>query len=126
MLDPKVSRSTISQWENNRTKPKRDNFFRLADVLDVTVDWLLKDEGPGPAVGREPPTLRRSLVQAVAEALEAHLQARDLILDPPDFARALLAVYDWAEDVRREDPEAELNIGSIAAFLQLASPRRRA
>jgi len=38
----KVDKNTISRWENARTEPKAYDLSRLADVLNVPGDWLLR------------------------------------------------------------------------------------
>lgn len=38
-----VARSTITMWENGLSKPRLDTLVRLANVLDCTIDALLKD-----------------------------------------------------------------------------------
>ena len=38
----KVDKNTISRWENARTEPKAYDLSRLAEVLEVPGDWLLR------------------------------------------------------------------------------------
>lgn len=48
-----VNRNTVSSWELDRTEPKASQAVQLADLLGVSLDWLLRgerrDEDPGVA-----------------------------------------------------------------------------
>lgn len=35
-----VKRNTYSDWENRKTEPSFENLIKLADLLEVTLDWL--------------------------------------------------------------------------------------
>lgn len=35
-----VKRNTYSDWENGKTEPSFENLIKLADLLEVTLDWL--------------------------------------------------------------------------------------
>lgn len=41
-----VSRQAISKWETGEANPEITNLKSLANVLEVSVDWLLGDEEP--------------------------------------------------------------------------------
>lgn len=53
--DVGVARGTVSAWENDRFEPEGENLRRLAELLGVTVGWIL-DGGVPPAreLGRRP------------------------------------------------------------------------
>ncbi len=36
-----VSRSTVAMWESNKAQPDNDMLNKIADLFDVTVDYLL-------------------------------------------------------------------------------------
>ncbi|HFZ7051808.1 TPA: helix-turn-helix domain-containing protein [Streptococcus agalactiae] len=36
-----IGQSAYAKWENGRTEPTLDNIIKLANILDVTVDYLL-------------------------------------------------------------------------------------
>lgn len=40
-----VSRSAVAKWENNRGLPDINNLKTLSKLLDVSIDYLLDDEG---------------------------------------------------------------------------------
>lgn len=40
-----VSRQAVTKWESGQAAPSTENLFRLAEVLGVTVDFLLAPEG---------------------------------------------------------------------------------
>ena len=44
----KLSGPSVSNWENGKTRPTRENVVRLADVYGVTVDYLLGRSDSGP------------------------------------------------------------------------------
>ena len=35
-----IKRNTYSDWENGKTEPRFDNLVKLADLFDVSLDWL--------------------------------------------------------------------------------------
>lgn len=39
-----VKRNTYSDWENGKTDPSFENLVKLADLLDVSLDWLFGRE----------------------------------------------------------------------------------
>lgn len=44
-----VSQQTVAKWETNRATPNPDTVVKLADIFDVTTDYLLgKENEPSP------------------------------------------------------------------------------
>jgi len=41
-----ISRQTISNWENERSYPDIVSVFKMSDLYSVSLDYLLKGEGP--------------------------------------------------------------------------------
>lgn len=39
-----VSRQTVSKWEGNLALPDTASIARLADIFDVSTDYLIRDE----------------------------------------------------------------------------------
>lgn len=39
-----VSRQSVSKWESGQAKPDLDKIIALADIFDVSTDYLLKDD----------------------------------------------------------------------------------
>lgn len=35
-----IKRNSYSDWENGKTEPRFENLVKLADLLDVSLDWL--------------------------------------------------------------------------------------
>lgn len=35
-----ISQKSYSHWENGKTEPSFENLVKLADLLDVSLDWL--------------------------------------------------------------------------------------
>ena len=40
-----INNKTLSRYENGGTEPDADSLRKLADLYEVTVDWLIKGEG---------------------------------------------------------------------------------
>lgn len=40
----KVSRQAISKWESGLSLPESEKFIAISEYLDVTLDYLMKDE----------------------------------------------------------------------------------
>lgn len=36
-----VAQSNVSDWENNVSRPEYENLIKIAEIFDVTVDYLL-------------------------------------------------------------------------------------
>lgn len=49
-----MSRTTVSAWENDRFPPQGRNLERLAECLGVTMDWIVRGPGGGPATDARP------------------------------------------------------------------------
>ncbi|AXK65964.1 XRE family transcriptional regulator [Burkholderia sp. IDO3] len=43
-----ISRGSVSEWENGRSKPDSEKLVRLAEVLDTTVEYLLNGDMNAP------------------------------------------------------------------------------
>jgi bacteriophage CI repressor helix-turn-helix domain len=39
-----ISQKSYSHWENNKTFPSFENLIKLADLLEVSLDWLFGRE----------------------------------------------------------------------------------
>ena len=39
-----IKRNTYSDWENGKTEPSFENLLKLADLLEVSLDWLFGRE----------------------------------------------------------------------------------
>lgn len=39
-----VSRQAVTKWENGQSAPSTDNLFKLAEIFDTTVDFLISQE----------------------------------------------------------------------------------
>lgn len=38
-----IAPATLSQWKNDKSKPKADKLLKIADLLDVPVDVLIRE-----------------------------------------------------------------------------------
>ena len=39
----KVSQPSVGKWESGTTKPSLDQLLKLADILDMSLDWFFDD-----------------------------------------------------------------------------------
>lgn len=37
-----ISKSAVSQWENNKTVPSLENLIKISQILNVSIDELIK------------------------------------------------------------------------------------
>jgi len=42
-----IGGSSVSQWENGETSPRGENLYRLAELLEVGAEWILKGDPSG-------------------------------------------------------------------------------
>lgn len=49
-----ISRPTVSQWEAGTHRPDQDRFPALAELLGITLDWLMNETGEGPGKTARP------------------------------------------------------------------------
>jgi len=48
-----VSRQAVTKWETDLSAPSTENLFKLAELFNTTVDFLLEDEKPEPVPGHK-------------------------------------------------------------------------
>lgn len=102
-----VSYQTVISWCNDSTPPSAANFQRLADVLEVPVQWLLR---------------------GVDEKGEPDFEAwREFLKSPPGSEitpeeRESLASILWPSD---KEPSL-LSYGAMLSGLRYATPRKKA
>jgi transcriptional regulator with XRE-family HTH domain len=117
-----VARATVNSWENDRAVPRGANLFRLAQVLEVTEEWLLY----GDESRREPSEIgeesdpRELQLQAIRRILDGDLpapaanDAREELDDEALRARFLSAVFDYT-DVRVKEASG-ISIETIRSY----------
>ena len=49
----RISPQAVSQWETGASRPSQERLSELADLLDVSVSWLLTGRGEGPRPARQ-------------------------------------------------------------------------
>jgi SOS-response transcriptional repressor LexA len=57
-----ISRSSVSDWENGRTRPDHSRLHRLAEVLNTSLEYLLEDSEEKQALINLSPTSTRHTV----------------------------------------------------------------
>lgn len=78
----KSGKQTISRWEQGKSEPSLTEAKRIAEALNVTLNWLVDGEDPAPTAMSEPPLgyvlmssqevidMQRKLIKQQAEELE--------------------------------------------------------
>lgn len=84
------SQSRISMYERDQREPSNKELVRLADVLGVTTDWLLRDNDKSRNASELPPHVLQ-LARLIAKA-------------PPGKVKAILMLLGVEEkDIQKED-----------------------
>lgn len=92
--EAEVSKSFISEVENDRRNPSSEKLLEIADVLGASLDFIMKGEGQTPDGPPTPVTIPRELAEA---AEEMHWPYRNVV-----------AVLDaWNSLVARRNPEGK-------------------
>ncbi|QRG68702.1 helix-turn-helix domain-containing protein [Brevibacillus choshinensis] len=88
-----TTKGTISNYENNHSTPPNDMLRHLADILNVTTDWLLgrTDEAATPLTRRDDTRDNRSLDELLQEKI-----------DDPDDYYFLDGYLDASEEEKKE------------------------
>jgi transcriptional regulator with XRE-family HTH domain len=76
-----VSRQSVSKWESANSIPDLNRVIMLADIFEVSTDFLLKDDAEisaPPKEGKEPGLIQVSLEQAL-QYIENKIEASNLI-----------------------------------------------
>jgi transcriptional regulator with XRE-family HTH domain len=86
-----VAKDQISRWENGKSPRDMDAIMRIADVLDVTLDWLMGRVG-----GSLVPDGLRALLDGAARYFTTPLSSEDERW-ALDFVRSHgdVPVHDW-------------------------------
>ncbi len=125
-----LTSQAINQWEViGGTVPSIANLMQAAEILGVTVDWLLgrgPDEMPRLIKSASQPGLDRDLMARSLLALHAHLATlpNPAALTPEDMTTLALALHDWAADQAAQG--AAPNTDQLRAFLAGAMAAARA
>lgn len=54
-----IGASSVGDWEDNVSKPKGENLVRLADVLGVSAEWIMKGAATLPTRGQSAAARRK-------------------------------------------------------------------
>lgn len=79
-----VSNMTLSDWKNGKTTPKTETMQKIADFLEVSVDYLM--------TGKEPSESKYSTEMA-------HLVSK--IRNDAELSKALLLYFDLPENKKK-------------------------
>jgi len=99
-----ISRGTIAQLETGIINwPRLDTLQRIADALQTTIPWLLREAGIVPAVDEELEREIAELVEQVPEFAEWFDVAREIAKRDPSKLRELVRHGKWLlEEEKRE------------------------
>jgi transcriptional regulator with XRE-family HTH domain len=86
-----ITKSTFSDWKSGRSCPKNDKLQKIAEVLGVTVDYLMT--GKESLKEKDPYDARKQRIMSYAE------QMLDMGITPDDLA----ALIDLAEKMSKKD-----------------------
>ena len=68
-----VTRQAVSRWESDAAYPETDNIVRTAQILEVSCDYLLRDDvAAGDAEAPPPDPVSRLLKQAVGRRVRLY------------------------------------------------------
>ena len=68
-----VTRQAVSRWESDAAYPETDNIVRTAQILEVSCDYLLRDDvAAGDAEAAPPDPVSRLLKQAVGRRVQLY------------------------------------------------------
>ena len=82
-----VSESTVSQYENSKREPDNATLIKIADVLGVTLDYLLgRTDNPA---SPEPPAETKKQPAAQSSELDDALVSMLMDLSPSEVQRVL-------------------------------------
>ncbi len=80
-----VTRQSISRWEQNQAYPEMEKILRLSDILNVSCDYLLKENETrknGNAVDKENPSMVTRLLKGlVGKKVKIDLLDGDMDMD---------------------------------------------
>ncbi|GEB35634.1 MULTISPECIES: helix-turn-helix domain-containing protein [Brevibacillus] len=88
-----TTKGTISNYENNHSTPPNDMLMQLADILEVTTDWLLGRTEDGAVY------VASSSAQTGQRSLDELLQER---IDDPDDYYFLDGYLEASEEEKKE------------------------
>lgn len=76
-----VSRTTVTSWENGTRVPEFETLQRIADVLEVSVDYLLgRSDNPSPTPSKTQKPLHQRRIE-LEEAFKELLQSDTVMFD---------------------------------------------
>lgn len=119
-----VTRQSISRWEQNQAYPEMEKILRLADILNVSCDYLLKDnvtEKDCDTVGkRKPFMLTRLLKSLVNKKVKIDLLNGDVDLDYFDKVCEILGFEeDFMKVCYVKNKKTEVNLIDISKIASL-------
>jgi transcriptional regulator with XRE-family HTH domain len=111
-----VSQYQVSKWFNNKNEPSNEALAQLAEILGVSVDYLLDE-------GRDDSSDGDSLTKEEYAVLEAFRSHSD-VLTPTAAIRALNRAADW-EKQQNLERDIALGIGQPNTSPLGGSPGRK-
>lgn len=91
-----VNKSTILNWENERSTPRSNRLNHIAGMLNVPLAWLLAGERAGETVEFDPPNMdeTRIIEHQIRNAEELTIQLSSILVDIRSHIRKLQRELD--------------------------------
>jgi transcriptional regulator with XRE-family HTH domain len=118
-----VHNSTFSRWERGEQYPSQPDICKILQIRPlISPAWLVTGEGPMERSADPPPSksdspIKLSILKDVIEAVEEHLDDRDLELVPDKKAELISILYEMVieKDEQKVDKAAVLRLVKLAA-----------
>lgn len=103
-----ANKNTIQRYESGEL-PKGNFIIAIAEVLECSIDWLLRgvEFKPDPKTDElsSKLTLDTDLLLSIIQSLENGLHRRGLVLDPDKKAEVIALLYESYSDTEKEVTE---------------------
>ena len=96
-----VGSGSMSSWSNGKNIPRQDSLDKLAELLNVSPDWLLNGDQPEPVddTGRPADNADSDNVNADTDEINTDNQPSELLdVTPDDMDHDINPVHDKADD----------------------------
>jgi hypothetical protein len=106
-----VRKSTISRYESG-TIPGDENLRKIAELGNVTVEWLLRGDQPSAPQFSEPspspsPPLDVALIAEILTEIKKVMGEKNEKLSPPREARLVALIYSHCQEGKKK-PDCDL------------------
>lgn len=110
-----LGRQAVQAWESGTAKPDSENLLKLASVLEVRPEWLVRGGAAFKMIAKTETAFDEDRMLDVIEAVEQWLEDELLEMDKPDKAKLVVAVYDHFS----HHPDEEIKPATISPIKSL-------